>query len=225
VEALIRWRHPTLGLFQPAAFLPALESSDDYSALLADFCVDEGIRCAGRWRRAGRTVPVAINLAASAFERLDLPDRIEAVAHREDVPPELITIEMTETQMLQHAVRAIDVAMRLRLKGFRLSIDDFGMGQSGLAQLQRVPFTELKIDREFVSGCAASVSKRSVVEASIRLARSLEMTIVGEGVEHADDLDVLRTLGCDLAQGFLFGRPMSEAGLAIWADHRMEAVA
>jgi EAL domain-containing protein (putative c-di-GMP-specific phosphodiesterase class I)/AmiR/NasT family two-component response regulator len=219
VEALIRWKHPTLGMFQPGSFMPALESSDDYSALLADFSLEEGIGCAGRWLRDGRELRVAINLSAYAFDRLDLPERIEAIAKREQVPSYLITLEMTETQMVRSEIRALDVAMRLRLKGFHLSVDDFGIGQSGLAQLQKVPFTEMKIDREFVAGCATSTVKRSVVEASIALARTLKMKSVGEGVQNDQDLAVLTALGCDLGQGYLFAKPMSEEGLGVWAEH------
>jgi EAL domain-containing protein (putative c-di-GMP-specific phosphodiesterase class I) len=110
------------------------------------------------------------------------------------------------------------VASRLRLKRFHLSIDDFGTGQSGLSQLRKLPFDELKIDRQFVDGCTVSITQRSVVEASLALARDLGMTSVAEGVEAEADWDLLHRLGCDVAQGYYVGRPMSEGDLGKWAD-------
>ncbi len=217
VEALVRWKHPTLGLFQPSAFMPVLESSDDYSALLTEFSLEEGMACAGRWQSAGRDLHVAINLSPRAFDRLDLPERIEDLARKHRVRPDTITLEITETQVARDAVRMLDVASRLRIKGFKLSVDDFGTGQSGLSQLQKLPFNELKIDREFVDGCAASAVKRSVVEASLALARTLKMTAVAEGVQSRQDWDLLSELGCDVVQGFFIARPMSEEGLEAWA--------
>lgn len=216
VEALVRWKHPTLGMFQPASFMPALERSEDYAAMLTEFSLAEGIAFAGRSRHDGHALSVAINLSARAFERLDLPERIEALTSEVDVPTKSITLEITETEVVRDIVRHVDVAMRLHLKGFRLSVDDFGVGESGLAQLQKVPFTELKIDREFVHGCATSKLKRSVVEASIALARTLKMASVAEGVQTREDLNVLTSLDCDIGQGYFYARPMGEEALAEW---------
>lgn len=216
VEALIRWKHPTLGMFQPAAFMPALERSDHYSSLLTEFSLAEAIAFAGRSRQDGQVLDMAINLSARAFDLLDLPERVEAMAAVASVPTESITLEITETEIVRNIVRLGDVAMRLHLKGFRLSVDDFGMGESGLAQLQKAPFNEIKIDREFANGCAKSKLKRSVVEASIALARTLKMTSVAEGVQDKEDLDVLATLDCDVIQGFIFARPMSEEVVTEW---------
>ena len=111
----------------------------------------------------------------------------------------------------------IDVAARLRLKGFRLSIDAFGTGESGLSKLQKLPFNEMKIDRRFVDGCSTSSTKRSVVEASLALARNLKMTSLAEGVQQRPDWDLLDELGCDVMQGFFIARPMSEEGLEAWS--------
>lgn len=218
VEALVRWKHPTLGLFEPAAFMPALESSETFTEMLTAFSLEEGIACAGRWRAAGRDLNVAINLSAKAFDHLDLPERIGAIARRAAVPPSAITIEITETQVARDAIRLLDIAMRLRLMGFKLSVDDFGMGHSGLSQLQSLPFTELKIDREFVDGCARSKSKRSVVAAGIGLADTLKMTSVAEGVQRQEDWDMIEQLGCDVIQGYLVARPMREDDLETWAQ-------
>lgn len=216
VEALVRWKHPQLGLFKPAAFLAHIEASDDFSADLVEFTLSSAIASAGRWRKAGRDLPVAVNLSARAFDQLDLPERIEAVCRTADVPTKLVTLEVTETQVERDGVRMIDVATRLRLKGFHLSIDDFGTGQSGLSKLQRLPFDELKIDRQFAHGCASSATQRSVVEASLALARSLKMTSVAEGIQHRRDSELLHELGCDVLQGYMIGRPVTEEALHEW---------
>ena len=194
-----------------------MEGSDDLSASLSDFSLREAIACAGRWRESGRELSVAINLSARAFDRLDLPERLNQMCLDHRVEPECVTLELTETYVARDAVRLIDVATRLRLKGFTLSIDDFGTGQSGLSKLQRLPFNELKIDRQFVNGCAQSASQRSVVEASLALARSLKMVSVAEGVQQRGDWDLLSELGCDVMQGYFIARPMSEEGLEAWA--------
>jgi len=216
-EALVRWKHPQHGMFLPGAFVPFIEGSESYSELLVAYSLDEGIACIGRWQQRGLELRVAVNLSARAFDRLDLPERIEAIAVKHGVSPEMITIEVTETQVARDAVRMLDVATRLRLKRFRLSVDDFGTGHSGLQQLQELPFNEMKIDRRFVDGCSASPVKRSVVEASLALARSLKLVSVAEGVQTKADWDLLHELGCDVVQGFYVARPMSEEGLETWA--------
>jgi EAL domain-containing protein (putative c-di-GMP-specific phosphodiesterase class I) len=221
VEALVRWKQPELGLFQPVSFVPAMEEDEHYSGALTDFTLREAIACAGRWQQAGRELGIAINLPARAFDRLDLPERIESLARDARVPPERLTFEVTETDVARDVVRMIDVATRLRLKGFRLSIDKFGTGQSGLTKLQQLPFNELKIDRSFVHGCSTSAKQRSVVEASIALARSLEMTSVAVGIQQRPDWDLLDGLGCNMMQGFFIARPMSEEGLEAWAAQWM----
>ncbi len=221
VESLVRWKHPALGIIQPNSFVPIMEGSEEMSALLTDYSLRESIACAGRWREAGRELRVAINLSARAFDRLDLPDRVDAMCLEHQVEPEWITLELTETYVARDAVRTIDVATRLRLKRFNLSIDDFGTGHSGLAKLQKLPFNELKIDRQFVNGCSRSSTQRSVVEASLALARSLKMTSVAEGVQSRPDWDLLAELGCDMMQGYFIARPMSEEGLEAWAGQWM----
>lgn len=217
VEALVAWKHPRFGLFEPMSFVPAMEEHDRYGAALVDLSLRETIACAGRWQQAGQELSMAINLSVHAFDRLDLPERLDALARDAKVPPERITLEVTERQVTGHAIKMIDVATRLRLKGFRLSIDDFGTGQSSLTQLQRMPFSELKIDRSFVDGCATSSSKRAVCEAAITLARNLKMTSVAEGIEQRPDCDLLDELGCDVMQGYFIARPMTEEELSAWA--------
>ena len=217
VEALVRWKHPELGLVPPGAFVPLMEESDVLSASLGDFAVREALACSRRWHDAGRELNVAINLSARTFDDLEFPERLDALCVAAQVPARDVTLEVTETQVARDAIRMIDVATRLRLKGFSLAVDDFGTGQSGLAQLQRMPFNEIKIDRQFVHGCSTSATQRSVVEASIALAHSLKMTSVAEGIQDRPDWDVVAGLGCDIVQGFAIARPMSETRLRAWA--------
>jgi EAL domain-containing protein (putative c-di-GMP-specific phosphodiesterase class I)/AmiR/NasT family two-component response regulator len=216
VEALVRWVHPEFGMFPPSAFVPLMEGSPQYSAMLTEFTLRDAIACVGRAAKAGRELHAAINLSRRAFDRLDLPEWLEQVCRDHAVPTAQITLELTETAVAHDAVRLLDVATRLRLKGFALSIDDFGTGESGLSQLKRLPFTEIKIDREFVDGCSKSTTQRSVVEASLALARSLSMTAVAEGVQYRNDWDVLASMGCDIVQGYYVSMPMPESQLYEW---------
>lgn len=216
VEALVRWEHPQFGMFPPVAFVPLMEDSAEYSAKLTEYTLREVIECVQRAGNAGRKLNAAVNLSRRAFDRLDLPEWLENVCKEHNVPTGQITLELTETAVVHDAVRLLDVATRLRLKGFLLSIDDFGTGESGLSQLKRLPFTEIKIDREFVDGCAKSITQRSVVEASLALARSLNMHAVAEGVQYRSDWDVLANMNCDLVQGYYVSMPMPESQLYEW---------
>jgi EAL domain-containing protein (putative c-di-GMP-specific phosphodiesterase class I) len=216
VEALVRWQHPDYGVFPPAAFVPLMEGTPEHSRSLTDFTLREAIACIGRARAEGRVLRAAVNLSRRAFDRLDLPEWIEALCIEHQISPGQVTLEITETAVVHDMVRLLDVATRLRLKGFALSIDDFGTGESGLSTLKRLPFTELKIDREFVDGCARSMTQRSVVEASLALARSLNMSAVAEGVQYRSDWDVLDALRCDVVQGYYVATPMQEAQIADW---------
>ena len=217
-EALVRWNHATRGLMYPREFMPEVERSDEVAAALTRFALAEAIAFAGRMQRRGLPIAVSINLFARDFEQLDLPDRIARLAQDAGVPPDHITLEITETDVVGNMVRMADVALRLHLKGFRLSVDDFGTGESGLAQLKNAPFSELKIDKEFIDGCSDSTLKRSVTYTCVGLAGRLGMATVAEGVQNQRDIHTLEELGCDRFQGFFFARPMSEGDFIVWAS-------
>ena len=216
VEALARWRHPQFGLVSPDVFVSCCEESTVLGEWLLDFTVREAMLFASRWSESGEALNVAINVHAGAFDQIDLPDRMEDLAKACSVPTGHITFELTERSVAHDAIRMLDVSTRLRLKGFGLAIDDFGTGHSGLSQLRRLPFNQLKIDRQFVHGSADSPSKRSVVEASVSLARNLQMTSVAEGIQRRTEWDLLQSLGCEEMQGFFTARPMTEEGLQAW---------
>ena len=216
-EALVRWRHPTAGVLDAGTFVPVAAESGELIERLTDFVLDEALAFIRRWRDAGHNHSISLNLPSRAFEDLDLPDRLEAMLRKRGVEPHALTIEVSEAQLSIDTVRTRDVVTRLRLKRFGLAIDNFGRGSSGLHRLHETPFSELKIDREFVHGCASSVPKRSIVEASLSLSRSLGVTSVAEGVSDRADWKLLEQLGCDRAQGFFIARPMPENGLEAWA--------
>ena len=141
-------------------------------------------------------------------------DRYQDIVRRQGVEPNEVVLEITESSVMADAARGLGVLARLRLKGFGLSIDDFGTGYSSLAQLSQVPFTELKIDQGFVFGLHSQPRKRAVVEASLDLARKLQLETVAEGVETVEDWQMLAELGCGIAQGYLVGAPVAAEDLA-----------
>ncbi len=217
VEALARWKHPVHGLVMPDVFVALCENSPDLGEWLLDFTLREAFAFALRSDEGGTELGIAVNVHARAFDDVGFPDRVEALARESGIAPSRLTLEITERSVAQDAIRMLDVATRLRLKGFNLAIDDFGTGHSGLSQLRRLPFNQLKIDRQFVHGSTDSTSKRSVVEASVALARNLQMTSVAEGIQRRSEWDLLQSLGCEEMQGFFTARPMSEEGLSAWA--------
>jgi EAL domain-containing protein (putative c-di-GMP-specific phosphodiesterase class I) len=217
VEALARWRHPEHGSVSPDVFVAMCEESTPLGAWLLDFTLREALAFSARCAEVGMEIDVSVNVHAGALDDIRLPDRIEEMAAELGALPKRITLEITERSVAQDAIRMLDVATRLRLKGFSLAIDDFGTGHSGLAQLRRLPFNQLKIDRQFVHGSADSSSKRSVVEASVALARNLQMTSVAEGIQRRPEWDLLQSLGCEEMQGFFTARPMTEEGLSAWS--------
>jgi EAL domain-containing protein (putative c-di-GMP-specific phosphodiesterase class I)/ActR/RegA family two-component response regulator len=218
-EALVRWRHPKLGTLLPGVFLPVINKSGVLATMLVDYTVGETLACAERWRAAGRELPVSINFAARAFDDLTLPDRLAAAAVAHGVVPSTVTIEVPESFVTRDAVRMLDIATRLRMKGFRLSLDAFGSGTLGPAQLMHTPFEEIKLAAESVDGCAASSHKQTEVAATVALAKSLKMTSVASGVQTQADWDLLAQLGCQQAQGHFVARPMTESGLVSWVQH------
>ncbi|MGQ9369128.1 EAL domain-containing response regulator [Azospirillum sp. ST 5-10] len=214
-EALLRWRHPQRGVLPPDAFLPLAETlalMDD----LTDTVVDQALTQVQAWRDAGFRTTLALNISAANLHAAAFADRLVARVRQAGVAPDAIVIELTETVAMTDPIKAMDILTRLRLKGFRLAIDDFGTGYSSLVQLQRLPFSELKVDRLLVADCATSGQSRMIVKAAIDLAHALGMTACAEGIESAEVLAVVRELGCDLAQGYHIARPMPAAETVAW---------
>jgi EAL domain-containing protein (putative c-di-GMP-specific phosphodiesterase class I) len=147
---------------------------------------------------------------------LDFPDMATSLAASVGVEPRLLTLEVTEGQVMRQRSTILDVLSRLSLKRFGLSIDDFGTGHSSLAQLRDLPFNELKVDRGFVHGSSKDPTRQAICSASLRLAHQLQMKVVAEGIEDQDDWDSLSDLGCDIGQGYFIARPMPAAAVLDW---------
>src|SRR5439155_24694724 len=209
-EALVRWNHPTRGLIAPEQFIQLAEE-DDAIHSVTDRVVAEATRQAAQWHAADLPLEVAVNISASDLEDLDLPDRLEQHCLNAAIDPNAITLELTETGAMREAVQMMDVLTRLRLKGFKLSIDDFGTGYSSLVQLQKMPFSEIKIDQSFVMQMRTNQGCRVIVEIIINLAKKLGLRSLAEGVEDEAALHSLIDMGCDMAQGFHLCRPIGAA--------------
>jgi EAL domain-containing protein (putative c-di-GMP-specific phosphodiesterase class I) len=209
VEALVRWRRDG-ELVPPGDFLPAVEQSALMAPLTA-FVLDAAVAQAREWLNQGCRISVAVNLAPVNLGDPGLVEEVAATLRRWDVDPSLLTLEVTETAVLEDEDSAGATLDRLAALGIRLSVDDFGTGHSSLARVTRFPFSELKIDRSFVR--ELRTQKRPIVATVIRLAKSLELEVVAEGVEDEGTLNALRGMGCDVAQGFFVGRPRPAAEL------------
>jgi EAL domain-containing protein (putative c-di-GMP-specific phosphodiesterase class I) len=218
-EALVRWRRGDGRMVQPQHFVHLLEE-EGLAEPLADLMLEAACRWKKRWEEAGVRLKASVNISPLVLHDAGAPDRYQQLARDLGVDPAEVVLEITEGSLMSDAARGLGVLARLRLKGFGLSIDDFGTGYSSLAQLSQVPFTELKIDQGFVSGAHAQPRKRAVVEASLDLARKLQLDTVAEGVATIEDWQLLARLGCDVAQGYLVSRPVPGedvvAAVAAW---------
>ncbi len=217
VEALVRWQHPDYGLIGPDRFIPIAEAHNLIDELTWEV-MRKVAQESGDWRSLGYELSVAINMSAATLKELSLPENMEQMVRELSLEPLHITFEVTETALMQELIKSLDILTRLRMKGFKLSIDDFGTGYSSLVQLYRAPFSELKIDRSFVQDMATDREAFSIVETVILLGHKLGMSVVAEGVETLDNLDKIRELGCDLAQGFYISRPKPVAELLKWLN-------
>jgi EAL domain-containing protein (putative c-di-GMP-specific phosphodiesterase class I)/CheY-like chemotaxis protein len=214
-EALIRWRHPEHGLVSPLAFIGLAEQSDTID-LLTDFVLGKALEAQTLWRTQGQDVHVAVNVSAHSMVNLDMPDHLARIVSMLGGNPAAVTLEVTESCLVDDLSTFLDIATRLRLKGFRLAIDDFGTGFATLEQLSRLPVSELKVDREFVAGAPENERTRAILEASLQLARSLNLTTVCEGVETRAEWDLAVDLGADCIQGYYIARPMPAGELVGW---------
>ncbi|MBS0388570.1 MAG: EAL domain-containing protein [Proteobacteria bacterium] len=215
VEALVRWRHPVAGIVFPDQFIGIAESHDLIGHLTRNV-LSGALAQRQAWLDEGLALQVAVNVSMQNLESLGFPDLLAGQAAAASVSPEHIVVEVTESRLMDNLTVALDVLNRLRLKRFRLSIDDFGTGHSTFAKLADIPFDELKVDRGFVHGAATDPTLRAIYSASLALGRALKMEVVAEGVEDRADWEYLRETHCDLAQGYFIAKPMPAAGLPAW---------
>jgi EAL domain-containing protein (putative c-di-GMP-specific phosphodiesterase class I)/FixJ family two-component response regulator len=215
VEAVVRWRNPATGIVFPDQFIGVAEEF----ALIGDLTravLLSALAQAKAWRDAGLTLHVAVNVSTQDLTALDFPDIVAGYTADAGVSPTGVVLEVTESRLIANLVTALDVLNRLRLKRFRLSIDDFGTGHSSLAQLRDIPFDELKVDRSFVHGAVKKPKLRAIYGSSLELGKKLHMKVVAEGVEDRADWDFLRQTECDLAQGYFIAKPMPADDLIGW---------
>jgi len=215
-EALLRWRRDDGRLVAPGRFIPLAEREGLMEPITWQV-FERGID----WlrRNPAELVPgLSMNLSARNLARGDLADGLGHLCAGAGVDPARITLEMTETAAMDDPGMALELMTRLRVKGFRLALDDFGTGYSSMVQLARLPFSEIKLDKSFVMTALESQESRTIVRSIVELGHSLGLHAVAEGVENRQTLELLAEAGCDLAQGFHIGRPMSEAELPAWRE-------
>jgi len=208
VEALLRWNHPIRGLLTPDSFI-AMGERHGLSRAMTDFVIQRGIEQLKGWRAARLRIGLRINIAATLIADIDFPDRLERMLEEQSLDPESLTIEVTETAMLEQTPETYDILTRLRIKNINLAIDDFGIGYSSLTQLFRMPFNEMKIDKSLVGKILESKEAAIMVDGLISLAHKLNLQACAEGVENQATLDALGRFGCDCAQGYHVSPPVA----------------
>lgn len=218
VEALVRWRHPVQGLVSPATFIPLAEESG-LILQIGDWVLREACRQRAEWTRAGLArFPVAINVSALQFRQPDFARRVREAMSLFGVTPDELELELTESIVMQEDEAAGRTLAELQQVGVGLAIDDFGTGYSSLGYLKRLPIDKLKVDGSFVRGVESAGADRAIVEAIISMGHALGLALVAEGVEQASTLQALRSLGCELAQGYYYSRPVAAEAFVVWLE-------
>lgn len=209
-EVLARWNHPKLGVVGPYGFIPQLEQSKNIEGITFMMLEKASIALRG-FHDKGYTFNLSVNISLASLDDTAFADKITHIVRNMGLDPGHIILEITETAAMSDAAHALENLTRLCMKGFTLSIDDYGTGYSTMQQLTRIAFSELKIDQSFVKDLSDSDAMRIIVESSIEMAHKLQVKSVAEGVESQKDWNMLKSLGCDTAQGFFIAKPMSHA--------------
>ncbi len=205
-EALARWEHPEAGLVLPGEFVPLMEHAGMIDALF-DVMLDRTLDAMAAWSAGGNPVPVSINASPLTLEHVHVPNRWRSRVEARGIDPGDITIEVTETAVASDFPGLLESITRLRMHGFRVSLDDFGTSYSSLQQMSELPVTEVKIDRSFVARALRYPRADTIFRGIVDLGRRLGLAVVAEGVETPEQDERVRALGCDAAQGWLYGRP------------------
>jgi EAL domain-containing protein (putative c-di-GMP-specific phosphodiesterase class I) len=216
VEALARWNHPTLGPVPPDQFIPMAEQHGLIHKLTLQL-MNQAMLQASMWNAQGMNLSVAINLSPVLLETPELLEEIAGLQQCYSLKAEQVVLEITETSLLRELSVALAVLTRLRLRGFGLSLDDYGTGFSSMQQLARIPFTELKIDRSFVHGVHERESVQVMLRSALEMAMRLGLNTVAEGVESLEDWRLLQEFGCTFVQGWLLAKAMPADAVAGWA--------
>ena len=218
-EALARWEHPVHGVLGPELFLPPLARAgylDELSWIMLALSAME----ARSWLDAGLRTKVSVNVSATSLADPGYADSVTEIVSGHGIEPSQMTLELTETEAIMNVAAALENVTRLRMKGFGLAVDDFGVGYSSMHELSRMPFTEIKIDRAFVTAAAAEERPRLLIEQTVAIARQLGLKTVAEGVEKRAERDMLERLGCDCIQGYFVAKPMEGRKFLEWMLER-----
>ncbi len=214
VEALLRWNKPDTGMVPPDRFLPLAERTG-LIVPIGNWVINEACRQMAEWHSQGkRDWSIAVNLSTVQLAHSELVEVVRTALQRNGLPAHSLTLEITETTAMRDAEAALIVLDQLAALGVGISIDDFGTGYSSLLYLKRLPANELKIDRGFVTELSQGNEDEAIVSAIVALGKTLGLKIVAEGVETAEQREMLTELGCDVLQGYLLGKPMSAAKIA-----------
>jgi EAL domain-containing protein (putative c-di-GMP-specific phosphodiesterase class I)/ActR/RegA family two-component response regulator len=222
VEVLARWRQAD-GTYVPPDLFIVMAERAGLIGELSGVLLAKGLEVGARLHAAGFGLTISVNLSALWLDNLSLPDLMLRSVESVGLRPSDIILEVTETGVTKDVATALDVLTRLRLKGFGLSIDDFGIGYSSFEQLGRIPFTEMKLDRSFVNRGIQDSAARAILESSMAMAQKLSLSTVAEGVETEEELAMMREMGCGSVQGFLIAQPMPVEDLIHWLQHRRGA--
>lgn len=221
MECLVRWEHPEHGLVPPDDFIPVAEHTGLVGALTRSV-LRTALRQCQQWREQGHMLGVSVNLSPRSLHDPNFPVELAEMLRESGLPPEQLTLEILESGMIGEADRPMPTLSKLATLGVRLSVDDFGTGYSSLAYLRHLPVNEIKIDKSFVLGMATDSGDLGIVRAIVDLGRHLGMSVVAEGVESEMTLTLLEEIGCDIAQGFLFSRPLPRERIEAWMQARTE---
>jgi EAL domain-containing protein (putative c-di-GMP-specific phosphodiesterase class I) len=217
-EALIRWDHPKRGLIYPMEFIPVAEENGLINTI-GEWMLREACRQLALWQREYPRTPelhMSMNISGKQFSQLDLAETLEAIATEAGVWPGCLALEITETMLMDDIEHAVITMKHLRELGFHIHIDDFGTGYSSLSYLHRFPVTALKIDRAFISKLTESGENKEIITSIVSLAKSLNLTVIAEGVELNHQLSHIKDLKCQYGQGFFFSKPMEPVEIDRW---------
>lgn len=216
-EALIRWNHPQRGQVPPVEFIEPAEHSGLIRPL-TDWVVNETFKQWQHWHETGSTLKIAINLSARNVQDANLVARITELAQLHQINPRNFELEVTESAIMSDVETARLILDQLHDNGFRIAVDDFGIGQSSLAYIRRLPIDQIKIDRAFIKNLSTDTDNQVIVKATIDMASSLGLRVVAEGVETADDLKLLHDMGCGYAQGYGIAKPLPATDIPAWLE-------
>nr|WP_314859200.1 PAS domain S-box protein [uncultured Undibacterium sp.] len=214
-ECLARWRHPIRGLLGPSAFVSGLEKHGLIDTM-SKIVLEKSAMQLRQWHKQGHQIKLSVNISTDNLTQLDLPEQFESILQSVGVRPSQFILELTESRLMENLTVSLEILTRLRLKGFGLSIDDFGTGFSTMENLKQLPFTELKIDRAFVNAALDHEAARAIFNSSIQLGKIFNLNLVAEGVETKQDWDFIVESGCDDVQGYFVAQAMPASEFMDW---------